>query len=296
MIDLHMHTTASDGTSTPEDLVSRVRKAGITIFSVTDHDTMAAVAAASAAAAPEGLSCVPGIEITTVHDGHDVHMLGYFLDAGSPVLIALLERVRALRRERAAEISERLANAGAPIDADALLRTADPGSSRSLARPQIARALIAAGHVATVSEAFDRFLSEGCSAYVPHRGPSPAEGIAAIISAGGVASLAHPGTTNRDEIIAGLADAGLSAIEAYHSAHDETTVQRYRDLAQSLALAVSGGSDFHGEGTRRSELFGVTRLPEEEYERLVTYVASGFSRTSSDSGAPGPAKAGRHVP
>ena len=120
----------------------------------------------------------------------------------------------------------------------------------------------------TVSEAFDRFLSEGCCAYVPHRGPSPADGIAAIVSAGGVASLAHPGTTKRDDIIAGLADAGLSAIEAHHSAHDAATVERYRALAQSLALAVSGGSDFHGEGTRRSEFFGVVCLPAPDYERL----------------------------
>lgn len=276
-----MHTTASDGTSTPEDLVSRVGRAGITIFSVTDHDTMAAVPAASAAAARQGLTCVPGIEITTVHGGHDVHMLGYFLDAGSPVLIALLERVRALRRERAAEIAERLAAAGAPIDVDALLSTADPGSSRSLARPQIARALIAAGHVATVSEAFDRFLSEGCRAYVPHRGPSPAAGIAAIRSAGGIASLAHPGSNNRDELIPGLAAAGLSAIEAHHSAHDAAAVERYRALAHSLALAVSGGSDFHGEGTRRSEFFGVIGLPEDEYEALIARA--------------GPDEAGPHV-
>src|SRR5262245_55024960 len=144
MIDLHMHTTASDGTSAPDDLVERVRKAGITIFSVTDHDTMAAVPAAAAAARHHGLTCVPGIEVTTVHDGHDVHMLGYFLDAGCPELVALLERVRALRRERAAEIANRLAAAGAPIDVEALVGGADARSSRSLARPQIARALIAA--------------------------------------------------------------------------------------------------------------------------------------------------------
>jgi hypothetical protein len=249
-----------------------VRNAGITIFSVTDHDTMAAVPAASQAASREGLTCVPGIEITTVHDGHDVHMLGYFLTADSPVLVALLERVRALRRERAAEISDRLAAAGGPIDVDALVTTADAGSSRSLARPQIARALIAAGHVATVSEAFDRFLSEGGCAYVPHRGPSPAEGIAAIISAGGVASLAHPGTLDHDELIPALADEGLAAIEAYHSAHDAAAVGRYTALAHSLALAVSGGSDFHGEGTRRSEFFGVVGLPSDEYEALIARV------------------------
>ena len=281
-----MHTTASDGTSTPEDLVARVRGAGISVFSVTDHDTMAAVPAASAAASRDGLTCVPGIEITTVHDGHDVHMLGYFLASDSPVLAVLLERVRALRRERASEIADRLSAAGAPIDVEALVSTADAGSSRSLARPQIARALIAAGHVATVADAFDRFLSEGCCAYVPHRGPSPVEGIAAIVSAGGVASLAHPATTKCDDLIPALAGAGLAAIEAYHSAHDAAVTERYVALARSLGLAVSGGSDFHGVGTRRSEFFGVVGLPAHEYEALVVR-----------SGRPvGPAEAGRPVP
>ena len=281
MIDLHMHTTASDGTSTPEDLVARVCRAGITTFSVTDHDTMAAVPVAAAAARREGLTCVPGIEITTVHDGHDVHMLGYWLDADSAVLGELLQRIRALRVARAAEISSRLAAAGVPIDVESLLQTADPGSSRSLARPQIARALIAAGHVATVSEAFDRFLSEGCCAYVAHRGPSPAEGIAVIREAGGIASLAHPGTNNRDDLVPALVEAGLTAIEAYHSAHDAAAVARYLELAATHGLAVSGGSDFHGEGARRSEFFGVVGLPAPEYERLVARV--------------GPAKAGPHV-
>jgi predicted metal-dependent phosphoesterase TrpH len=269
MIDLHMHTTASDGTSTPEDLVARVRRAGITTFSVTDHDTMAAVPAAAAAAIEHGLTCVPGIEITTVHDGHDVHMLGYFLDADSPALTALLQRIRALRLERAAEISARLAAAGVPIDVSQLVSTADPRSARSLARPQIARALIAAGHVADVAEAFDRFLSEGCCAYVPHRGPSPTDGIAVIANAGGIASLAHPGTLNRDELIPSLVDAGLSAIEAYHSAHDAPAVARYLAAASAHGLAVSGGSDFHGEGTRRSEHFGVVHLPAADFERLA---------------------------
>src|SRR5262245_22163170 len=108
MIDLHMHTTASDGTSSPEDLVVRVLRAGITTFSVADHDPMAAVPAAAAAAASHRLTCVPGIEITTVHDGHDVHMLGYFVDASSAALTDLVHRVRAMRLERAAEIAERL--------------------------------------------------------------------------------------------------------------------------------------------------------------------------------------------
>jgi predicted metal-dependent phosphoesterase TrpH len=275
MIDLHMHTTASDGTSTPEDLVARVHRAGITTFAVTDHDTMASVAHAAVEGARYGLTCVPGIEMTTVHDGHDVHMLGYFLKTDAPALTAMIARVRALRLERAAEIADRLAAAGAPIDIEMLVQAAPPGSPRSLARPQIARALIAAGHVATVAEAFDRFLSEGCVAYVPHRGPSPADGIAAIVEAGGVASLAHPGTLGHDDIVPGLVDAGLAAIEAYHSAHDTAATERYLTLARAHGLAVSGGSDFHGEGTRRSEFFGVLSLPEVEFERLASRVASG---------------------
>jgi 3',5'-nucleoside bisphosphate phosphatase len=269
MIDLHMHTTASDGTSSPEDLVARLEKAGITTFSVTDHDTMASVAAVTALGAAKGLTCVPGIEITTVHDGHDVHVLGYFLDAGSDRLQQLLARIRSLRVERAAEISDRLAAAGVPIDVQALVAGANPTSPRSIARPQIARALIAAGHVATVSEAFDRYLSEGCCAYVPHRGPSPAEAIAVVGQAGGIASMAHPGTVNRDELVPELVDAGLTAIEAYHSAHDEPTTVRYLALARAHGVAVSGGSDFHGEGTRRSELFGVVHLPKADFEQFV---------------------------
>jgi len=235
---------------------------------------MASVAAAAAAGDALGLTCVPGIEMTTVHAGHDVHVLGYFLRADAPALVALIARIRALRLERAAEIAERLAVAGAPIDVDALLQAAPPSSPRSLARPQIARALIAAGHVTTVSEAFDRFLSEGCIAYVPHRGPTPADGIAAIVEAGGIASLAHPATLGHDEIVPALVDGGLAAIEAYHSAHDGAATERYRAMARAHGLAVSGGSDFHGEGTRRSELFGVVSLPRDEFDRLASRVTS----------------------
>ncbi len=268
MIDLHMHTTASDGTSTPDDLVARAHRAGISTLAVTDHDTMAAAPAVAAAAARHGMAFVPGIEITTVHDGHDVHVLGYFLDAQSPALIALLSRLRALRRERAAEISTRLAAAGAPIDVEQLMRAPDTQAAKSIARPQIARALIAAGHVATVSEAFARYLSEGCCGYVPHRGPSPGDAIGVIHEAGGIASLAHPGTLKQDDLVPPLVDAGLAAIEVYHSAHDAAATARYRELARTHELAVTGGSDFHGEGTRRSEYFGVVALPPDEFARL----------------------------
>lgn len=269
MIDLHMHTTASDGRCTPEDLVQRAYDTGIRTMSVTDHDTMAGVPAAQAAAAALGMTCIPGIEITSVHGGRDVHVLAYFLPRLTGELTALLAEQRRNRLERAQTIATRLAAVGAPIDVPALLEAASALGGKSLARPQIAQALIAAGHVSTVAEAFERFLGEDGPAYVPHRGASPAEVVELINRAGGVASMAHPGYTRKDEVIPELVAAGMTAIEAYHSSHDEATTARYLEMARQYGLAVTGGSDFHGVGTRRSEFFGVTNLPAEAFEAFV---------------------------
>src|SRR5262245_51242309 len=142
MIDLHMHTNASDGRDTAEDLVARAAAVGIRTMAVTDHDTMAVVPAAAAAAAAVGLELVPGIEMTAVHGGGDVHVLGYFLDADSEELGAALRRQRAERVERAREIAELLARLGAPIDIESLVARAPAGAAKSLARPVIAQALI----------------------------------------------------------------------------------------------------------------------------------------------------------
>jgi predicted metal-dependent phosphoesterase TrpH len=277
MIDLHLHTTASDGQCAPADLVARARDAGITVLAVTDHDTMAGVSEAAAHAARLGLGFVPGIEMTAVHDGHDVHVLGYWVDSDSPALAALLHALRASRRERAREIAQRLAREGAPIDITELVDGAAE-TGRSIARPAIARALIRRGHVGTVSEAFDRFLSEGRPAYVSHRGPSPIDVVGAIVAAGGMASLAHPGPLNRDELIPALVPAGLAAVEAYHSAHDERTRSRYLAVAVEHGLVVTGGSDFHGPEARRAELFGRVGLPAEEFSRLLARAGRSLER------------------
>jgi len=270
VIDLHMHTTASDGRCTPEELVARARDVGVTTMSVTDHDTMAGVAAATSAAEAVGITVVPGIEITSVHDGKDVHVLAYFLPESAPGLSDLLATQRRLRVERAVDIAGRLARLGAPIDVDGLVEAASTRGGKSLARPQIAQALIVAGHVATVAEAFDRYLGEDSPAYVPHHGASPADVVALVTAGGGVASLAHPGYRPRDEIIPQLVDAGLAAIEAYHSSHDEAATARYLTLARHHDLLVTGGSDYHGEGTRRAEFFGVISLPREDLDALLT--------------------------
>jgi predicted metal-dependent phosphoesterase TrpH len=267
VIDLHLHTTASDGHCTPEELVQRAWNVGIRTISVTDHDTMAAVAPATQAAAALGMTVVPGIEITSVHNGKDVHVLAYFLSPSTSGLQEMLATQRRLRLERAREIADRLSRLGAPIDVRALAEASTTGG-KSLARPQIAQALITAGHVASVSEAFEKYLGENGPAYVPHHGASPAEVIALVAAGGGIASLAHPGYRPRDEIIPSLVEAGLTALEAYHSSHDSTAEAHYLALALGHRLLVTGGSDYHGEGTRRAESFGLVGLPAIHFESL----------------------------
>jgi predicted metal-dependent phosphoesterase TrpH len=268
VIDLHMHTTASDGRCTPEDLVQRCWDKGLRTIAVTDHDTMAGVAPTQRAAEARGMTCLPGIEITSVHGGKDVHMLAYFLPPETPGLQPMLEAQRRQRVERALEIAARLEQLGAPVDKEAMIEAA-AGSGKSLARPQIAQALIAAGHVASVPEAFDRYLGEDSPAYVPHTGVPPAEVVALVVRGGGIPSLAHPGYRPKDEIIPGLVEAGLVGLEVYHSSHDEAATAHYLGLARQHGLIVTGGSDFHGPGTRREEFFGVVTLPQADLDVLL---------------------------
>jgi len=268
-----MHTTSSDGRCTPEELVLRAWNAGIRTMSVTDHDTMAGVAPATRAASPLGMTVVPGIEITSVYRGKDVHVLAYFLSESAPGLQEMLTRQRRQRVERAQEIADRLDGLGVPIDVPALIETASAPGGKALARPQIAQALIAAGHVATVAEAFDRYLGEDSPAYVPHRGASPSDVVALVVAGGGVASLAHPGYRPQDEIIPELVETGLQAIEVFHSSHDKAAEQHYLNVATQHRLLATGGSDYHGEGVRRAEFFGVVNLPQEHFDALLAYAS-----------------------
>ena len=268
-----MHTTASDGLCRPDDLVDRAFRAGIRTMSVTDHDTVAGVAETMRLAQARGMTCIPGIEITAVHRGKDVHVLAYFIDESAPQLQTLITEQRRQRTERALEIAERLAGLGAPIDPQQLVAAAS-GAGKSLARPQIAQMLIAAGHVASVAEAFERYLGESSPAYVPHRGASPAEVVEVVARSGAAASLAHPGyrgagpTEPKDPLIPELVEAGLVAVEAIHSSHDPAQQAHYLALAEAHGLAVTGGSDYHGPGTRRAEFFGVVHLPPELFEEF----------------------------
>jgi predicted metal-dependent phosphoesterase TrpH len=266
VIDLHTHSTASDGSLTPAALIDAARLAGLRVLSITDHDTTAGFETVVDVAARAGVELVPGIEISAVAYGRDVHILGYFIDPSSFRLRGFLERQRTDRIRRVEEMTQRLAALGCPISADAMLATA--ASGRSVGRPQIAAALVDAGYVQTRDEAFERFLEHGGPAYVPRHGASPEDVVAIVHAAGGLASLAHPGVTRRDDRIEALAAAGLDALEARHSDHDAATEQRYRDLARERGLLVTGGSDFHGEGGHRVPRLGVVSMPDEDYTAL----------------------------
>ena len=268
MIDLHTHTTASDGRCRPGELIAQAAAAGIRTLSVTDHDTVGGSADAEAACRAAGIEFVSGIEITAVRDEVDVHVLGYFFDATSPTLATFLAEQRQRRLDRVREIVARLARLGIPLDAESILRPGIEDGAKSAGRPWIARALVAAGQAASTDEAFDRWLARGRPAFVARLAAGPDEIVARIHEAGGVASFAHPGLVRHDEWLPGLVDAGLDALEAYHSEHDAAETMRYLDLARRLGLALSGGSDYHGDPSHGAAQLGGVALPPEEFEKL----------------------------
>jgi len=272
VIDLHTHTTASDGRCTPAELVSRAASAGLTVLSVTDHDTVAGCGPAAAACEAARIEFVAGIEITAVRDEVDVHVLGYFLDPRSPALLAFLEGQRRQRIDRIRQMIGKLDTFGIRLDADAIVQPAIDDPSRSAGRPWIARALVAGGYVKTTNDAFGIWLARGKPAFVARESAGPDQVIARIHDAGGIASLAHPGLVGHDEWIAPLAAAGLDALEVYHTDHDQAATRRYRALAGRLGLAASGGSDFHGDESHGSPAPGTVSLPREDYDRLAALV------------------------
>jgi predicted metal-dependent phosphoesterase TrpH len=280
LIDLHTHTTASDGRCTPPELVARAAAAGIQVLSVTDHDTVAGCAEAAASAMGAGIEFVPGIEITAVRGDADVHTLGYFIDTASPPFSVFLSEQRLRRIDRVREMIARLRSSGIELDTAAILQPALDDPSQSAGRPWLARAMVAAGYVATTNEAFDRWLARGRPAFVPRLAAEPGEVIARIHDAGGIASLAHPGLLKQDDWLPDFVRAGLDAIEVYHTDHDAPATVRYASLAKKFGLAVTGGSDYHADQSHGAAALGSTSLPRDEYDRLIVLARRRRSSTS----------------
>lgn len=267
-IDLHTHSTVSDGTDTPAELVAAGAAAGLDVLAITDHDTTAGWAEALAAA-PPGLRVLPGAELsTTSPNGRGgratVHLLAYLFDPTAPALVAEQARLRTERMERLSVMLHRMVADGLPIDEEAVFGAMRDGASAG--RPHLARALVRAGVVGSVQEAFERYLHSSGPYYVRRHDTPVREAIAMIAEAGGVTVLAHPLARRRGDVIgidviAELAGAGLTGIEVDHADHDDATRRRLRWLAGELGLVVTGGSDYHG-ANKRIPLGANTTAPE----------------------------------
>lgn len=252
MIDLHTHTTASDGTDAPAAMVTRARELGLEAVAITDHDTMAGWAEAAAAAS--GVELVRGLELSTrrVEEpdvaSRSVHILGYFFGEPAAWFGAWLQTLKQKRRARNEAMAERLRLLGF----DVTVEEAEAVGRNITGRPHFAWVLRRKGYIASYEDAFRQLLSEGCPAYVEREDPPPHEGIEKIRAAGGVTSLAHARRLNKEDcaeeerIIRGFVDAGLDALEVWHSDHDESSRSRYTNLAAKYGLAMTGGSDYHG--------------------------------------------------
>lgn len=266
-VDLHTHTTASDGLLSPAALVQAVQAAHLDVFSITDHDTLDAMTEAGGHARALGLRLIPGIELSAMwRKSVEFHILGYFLDPANASLLAFLRGRKEARRTRLDAMLSRLRLLGMVVEAEEVLACARDGN---VGRPHLARVLVQRGFVGSPDEAFARYLGEGKPAYVPRPDVTIAEAIQVIHGAGGLASLAHPGLQNRDEAIPDLTAAGLDAIEVYHVGHAPGQAARYRRLAERRRLLVTGGSDFHGAGwSGYGPAPGIPCLPEEDFTRL----------------------------
>jgi predicted metal-dependent phosphoesterase TrpH len=254
MIDLHSHTTESDGTYTPAELVAAADEARLEALAITDHDTFAGYDLAAPLAEDAGLALICGIELSTkLHTGgsrRTVHLLGYFLrQAPTESFRSWLKQMHASRRDRNRRLALKLQGMGMDIrleEVEALGRT-------MAGRPHFARLMVSKGYVPHYRAAFDQYLDESASAYVDREEPALEDGIRLITDAGGISSLAHPvrlGISNAEKeeaLVAAMVERGLEAIEAYHSDHDVNDTRRYLSLATKYGLQVTGGSDFHGE-------------------------------------------------
>jgi predicted metal-dependent phosphoesterase TrpH len=274
-VDLHLHTIASDGRSTSSELVELAAAAGVSVMAVTDHDTVASCREVADAARRHGIEAIAGIEITAVEGGRDVHMLGYFFDLDDEGMRNFLVAQRQLRVARLQRVAARLAELGMPVDLTPFM-TAAATRGQSVGRPQVADAMIAAGHVRGRREAFELWLGAGRPGFVEREGAPPERVIEIVHTARGLISLAHPGRTGlEDERIRRLVDTGLDALEVYHSDHDAETVGRYAALADRLGALRTGGTDFHAD-PNDSLSVGTVTLPPDQWDRLRTAAQRGY--------------------
>ncbi|MBK8230096.1 MAG: PHP domain-containing protein [Candidatus Eisenbacteria bacterium] len=248
-VDLHLHTTCSDGRYSPAEVVAMVARSGAFTLAITDHDTVEGLAEAEAEARLRDRTLIPGIELSVSCEGQDLHILGYYLDPGDPGLAALIVRLRQARADRIAAMVARLSDLGCPVTVAAV--EAQASGTWAIGRNHVARALVAAGFAVDVDDAFRRYLRDGGPACLPKVTASLEESLEVLLRAGAVPVLAHPATYRLEPVFWRLIRAGLLGIEVFHPSHHPSDVRRFSDMAESWGLCQTGGSDYHGH--RESE-------------------------------------------
>jgi len=267
-VDLHIHSTASDGRLSPAEVVHKSVERGLTIIAIADHDTVDGIAPALAAveAFPQ-LKVIPCVEISTDVPHGEVHVLGHFIDYTDPELRATLEKLRNSRRERAQGMIAKLRNLGIHIEWQ---RVQEIAGSGSIGRPHIAQAMLEKGYITSLKEAFTKYISRGGTAYVEREKMTPVEAVELILKANGLPVLAHPLTVNDPEtMVVELKAAGLVGLEAYYNSYTTDEINRLVNLADKYDLIASGGSDYHGLDASTETMIGGVDVPMESAEQLI---------------------------
>lgn len=265
-LDLHIHTTASDGSWSPEAVVRGAAGGGLDVISITDHDTAAAVAPAREAARELRIEVVPGIEVSSTFQNSDIHVLGYFIDPDSEAIVAHARRAGNRRDERMREMLALLADDGIDVSFEDVERAAGPDRV-VIGRPHLARALVEGGHATSIYEAFDHLIGDDCDYFVPTHLLEPVEAVEVVAAGGGIPIWAHPPEELVDTLLPGLIDAGLKGLEVYRPRNRRSEVLRLESICRSRGLLVSGGSDWHSPD--RGSALGDFFVASEEVEGLL---------------------------
>jgi len=268
-VDLHIHSTASDGRFSPAEVVRKAAEAGLAVIALADHDSVEGIPPALEAAKNfPRLKIIPCVEISTDVPEGEVHMLGYFVDYTQQELLTALKRMRDSREKRAQGMIAKLANLGLPVEWE---RVKEIASSGSVGRPHIAQALLEKGYIASIKEAFTKYLAWGGPAYVEREKISPAEAAELILQANGLPVLAHPLTINDPEsLIIELKESGLTGLEAYYKDYTAAEIDRLVSLADKYGLIATGGTDYHGLDDSAEVMIGGTDVPMKSVEQLVS--------------------------
>jgi len=279
-IDLHVHSTASDGEFPPGELVDLACREGLQAFALTDHDTVAGIEEALGAASRRNICVVPGIEISTEIDGVEAHILGYGIDYASPRLVRILDDFHRARQARARRIVARLGSLGMRLSWDEVMRFA---RGKVVGRPHIASAMVARGYVASVEEAFQRYLGHGGAAYESRQKLTPVEAVRLVLEVGGTAVLAHPWSVAF--LVKELVDYGLMGLEVYYPGYGSMQVRRLKALAHEYGLLCTGGSDFHGPHVTPDNPLGAALAPPEIEPKVQAWYKAAIGNLATQARA-----------